>query len=365
MKSYTIKNEGTCSLEIETKCCNELIVNKNLYEELRKTKTLIDDHIHEWDKYKKKLNEYEYIYTSNNHYKNICKINPVSRSFFKMVEIIHDFNIDIHGNIACIAEAPGGFVESFLYHNKNNTISTIHGITLLSKDKKIPYWNPQLCKSPLLTIYSGKDKTGDIYNFSNSLDFIKKVGRHSCDIVTSDGGFDYSTDFNNQEKSSYKLILNEILITLNIQKKGGIFICKLFDLFYESTIKLLYILYLSYDKISFIKPKTSRPSNSEKYIVCQGYRGFNKDISNLLCKYKETDFLPIQLSDFFLDKITIFNQYFINEQIKCIQLIISNIKRKGYTRNINKQFIKNAVQWCETYNMPINTKCIYLHRTFG
>ena len=99
----------------------------------------------------------------------------------------------------------------------------------------------------------------------NVISFIKLCGKSNCQIVTGDGGFDYTTDFE-QELSSYKLFYSEIMIALNIQKKGCTFICKLFDLFYRSTLNLLFILYISYDSISFIKPSTSRQSNSEKYI---------------------------------------------------------------------------------------------------
>ena len=357
MKSFLIKNDNE-TLVINNNINEDTIINKELYELIQSTKSKIDNYINEWDKYKKNLNVYECIYTSNNSHKNICNINPVSRSFFKMIEIIKDFNIPVTGKISCIAEAPGGFIESFLYQNKG--ITSIHGITLLSRNKKIPYWNPQLCKEPLLNIHKGKDNTGDIYNFENSIHFINKVERGTCDIVTGDGGFDYSTDFNNQEKSSYKLILNEILIALNIQKKGGIFICKMFDLFYTSTLKLIYILYLSYEEVFFIKPLTSRPSNSEKYIICKGFKGYNKQISNILCINKENDILPIQISDIFLHKIKEYNLIFIKQQIHCINQILINIKNKSYNKYIDNKQVKIIIDWCKTYNMPINTNCIYL-----
>ena len=64
------------------------------------------------------------------------------------------------------------------------------------------------------------------------------------DLVTADGGFDYSTDYNKQELSSYKLIYSEIYIALNIQKDNGSFVLKVFDIFYHKTIQLIYLLYL-------------------------------------------------------------------------------------------------------------------------
>ena len=51
------------------------------------------------------------------------------------------------------------------------------------------------------------------------------------------------------------------MIALNIQQPGGTFVCKLFDMFYPSTQQLLFVLYLSYESITFIKPNTSRQSN--------------------------------------------------------------------------------------------------------
>ena len=61
-------------------------------------------------------------------------------------------------------------------------------------------------------------------------------------------------DYNQQELNSLCLIYSEIFMALNLQKKGGTFICKLFDLFLKETIQLLYILFLSYEEIILNKP---------------------------------------------------------------------------------------------------------------
>ena len=39
------------------------------------------------------------------------------------------------------------------------------------------------------------------------------------DLVTADGGFDFSIDFNQQEQMAGKLILTEILYAIIMQKK--------------------------------------------------------------------------------------------------------------------------------------------------
>ena len=46
---------------------------------------------------------------------------------------------------------------------------------------------------------------------------------------------------------------------------GGHFVCKLFDLFTPFSIGLVYLMYRIFNKVSIIKPVTSRPANSERY----------------------------------------------------------------------------------------------------
>ena len=58
--------------------------------------------------------------------------------------------------------------------------------------------------TPAGTISNGSDGTGDLYKLINVFSYIKTCGKNSCQIVTADGGFDYTSDFE-QELSSYKL----------------------------------------------------------------------------------------------------------------------------------------------------------------
>ena len=46
-----------------------------------------------------------------------------------------------------------------------------------------------------LELCEGYDKTGDIYKIINIFNFVNTVGKNSCDIVTADGGFDFTSDF--------------------------------------------------------------------------------------------------------------------------------------------------------------------------
>ena len=46
----------------------------------------------------------------------------------------------------------------------------------------------------------------------------------------------------------------------------------MFDIFTYFSIQLIYLLTIFYEKINIIKPVTSRPANSEKYIISCGFK---------------------------------------------------------------------------------------------
>ena len=355
MKSYKI--ECNCDLILSySNDYNNICINQDLLDNLCKVKGYIDRvDISKWEKFKKLNNKYEYIYTSSNKNKNMSNITPISRSYFKIHEIIKDFNIDKFNLSCCVAEGPGGFINCLL----DKGIKNIHGITLLTNDRKIPFWNNGLVNNPNVIINT-KHNTGNIYLKNNALEFIYNVKKHGLsDFVTSDGGFDYSSDFNKQELSSYKLIYCEIFIALNIQNEGGNFIIKVFDMFHHNTIQLLYLLYLSYEEVYIYKPTISRLSNSEKYIVCKGFKPFNKEIIDLLLTYYDNvNNLYIKVPDEFIKIINEYNNLFVQNQINYIKNIL-----KFNVRNINTRIIeqiKCSYDWCLKYEIPINHDCIYL-----
>ena len=70
----------------------------------------------------------------------------------------------------------------------------------------------------------------------------------------------------------YNMFMWQLCFALALQKKGGTFILKIFDIFTQATIDIIYILASLYKKVYIIKPCTSRTANSEKYIVCKDFK---------------------------------------------------------------------------------------------
>jgi 23S rRNA U2552 (ribose-2'-O)-methylase RlmE/FtsJ len=338
----------------------DLYILEYLRNELNSTKSKIDQYYTEWESIKKIIHDYEYVYYSSYRKKNISSVAPVSRSYFKFREIFYDFNMNIkYINTVCnLAEAPGGFIES-LIHLSNGKKINIYANSLLSNDKRIPMWNNKIKRFKINTLYGIKNN-GDICDFTNIISMIYRVGRNSCELVTGDGGFDYSSDYSNQEKNSLKLIRCEIFLALNIQKIGGNFICKIFDTFHIETIKLLYILNLAYEKVYLYKPRTSRNSNSEKYIVCLNYKKYDIKMINIMCHSIKNDKLNIHINKYFYNNLLRFICDYSIQQIKSINNGINMITNNKIDNKPTEKQIVLGKRWCKDYDIRINDRCIYL-----
>ena len=63
--------------------------------DIKYIKEKINEHSKDWDIYKKYTNPYEYIHSIiPNRKKSISKHKPLSRSYFKMIEILAIFDLD-------------------------------------------------------------------------------------------------------------------------------------------------------------------------------------------------------------------------------------------------------------------------------
>lgn len=345
----------------------------SLVESLKKNKNKINQIIDDWDKYKKYTNCYEFIHTQIPNTKiSISKYKPLSRSYFKMVEIINTFKLlnKYNNEIKTfhLAEGPGGFIEAIANMRKNKNDSYV-GITLINKNSTIPNWNK--CKDVMkkhknIAIEYGSDDTGDILSPDN-LSYCFQKYKNSMDIITADGGFDFSSDFNNQEKLACNLIFAEICFAILMQKKGGNFIIKFFDIFTLASVDMLYILSCFYTNIAITKPCTSRTANSEKYIVCENFKfddtsAYYDTFHNIFSWYDLKKvyigrLLNSVIPTIYLNKIKEVNYLFGQHQIENINTTIELILTKHSSDkidNLKKKNISRCIDWCSKNGIPYN-----------
>jgi len=353
---------------------NNRIISYSLSNYLNDIKKKIDCYENDWDIYKKFTNPFEYINTTIIK-KNLCisKLKPLSRSYYKMIEIIDIFHLldNMKGNIQSfhIAEGPGGFIEA-LVSRRNNFKDIYTGISLLDEkeDKNIPAWKKSkqfLDSNNNVYIENGVKNDGNILDINN-FDYIVNKYRNNIDFITGDGGFDFSEDFNNQENSMFQLLCAQICYAICLQKINGCFILKIFDCFSEKTVDLLYLLSSFYKTTYICKPQTSRYANSEKYVICKGFlfdnnKKYYLTVRNLFVNVLEnSDYNRIignMLPEFFINKIEEMNATFGLQQIETINNTMKLIENKNKSEKIDnliKNNIQKCIHWCTKHNIPYN-----------
>ncbi|XP_014206448.1 cap-specific mRNA (nucleoside-2'-O-)-methyltransferase 1 [Copidosoma floridanum] len=189
---------------------------------------------------------------------------------------------------ADVCAGPGGFSEYVLWRKKWRAKG--FGFTLKSEnDFKLHEFQAGPCET--FHPYYGVDDTGDVYQPKNQIalrDLImSQTNERGVHFMMADGGFSVEGQENIQEILSKQLYLCQCLVALMIVRTGGHFVTKVFDLFTPFSAGLVYILYRCFNQISIFKPNTSRPANSERYLICQGKRPNIDFITNYLFRANE------------------------------------------------------------------------------
>lgn len=353
------------------------ILNESLRHYLISIKKEIDKVYDKWDKYKRITNKYEYINTIVNHdfreisvNTSVCSYKPISRSYFKLIEILNIFNFDFpkQMNTFHLAEGPGGFIEAISNFRKNKNDS-YYGFTLMKRSNDVPKWGKIqdfLRNHKNIHLVYGPKHDGNLY-FKHNLDFFKQQYYNQFDFLTADGGFDYSVDFNKQEENSINLIFCEVLYALVLQKTNGSFVLKVFDCFHRQTIEILLLLTYFYKEVYVYKPNTSREANSEKYIICKGFQNHSNRVSiiNKLAKgfteIYENQLVSIfnhDMNSLYLSKVEEVNAIYGQQQIENILVTLNYIKENIISTNKDKvekikyMNLKKCIQWCRLNNQP-------------
>lgn len=369
-------NENDISLSYDESFTSEFIINTSLKEYLTNIKAEIDDVQGKWDIVKKVTNKYEYINSCvsveglKGVNTSVCAYKPISRSYFKMIEILNNFDFKFMklGAIKTfhLAEGPGGFIEA-ISRKRQNKNDVYYGMTLMDNDVDVPKWSKisNLMKEMQnIKLVFGPKNDGNLY-LKHNLDFICKHYENSMHFITGDGGFDYSIDFNKQEENSINLIYCEVLYTLIMQKSGGCFVLKVFDIFHRNTIEILSLLCYFYEKVHIYKPLTSREANSEKYIVCVNFkRKKNYDLIikklkhnfHLMKSKKIVSIFDYKMNSFFLNKIQEINAIYGQQQIENILCTINHVHdfQKEKISKMKQNNIEKCKKWCHEHKQPIN-----------
>ncbi|GAU98382.1 hypothetical protein RvY_09537 [Ramazzottius varieornatus] len=219
--------------------------------------------------------------------KNDPNVELGTNAWLKFWSILHDFSqlADVpHGGSTSVhlCEAPGAFVSA-LNHFLAVRKPTVHqewswlgsSLNPYASDSKEAIADDRLIKHTLKNWHFGADNIGDLRLPENQLSLVKAARSHGKKVllVTADGGIDCSDNPADQELSLSELKLAEVRTTLSLLDLGGNFVIKMFTFFRKKTCQLVQVLRICFSKVVFYKPSTSKPGNSEIYVICLGFKG--------------------------------------------------------------------------------------------
>ena len=180
-----------------------------------------------------------------------------SRAYHKLNEIFLSCAIDPPLVSVHLCEAPGGFVQS-------------------TSEFALPGWRWHAIsieggpdpRTNLLPMEKGTFSIADVYDEERCKEMLPERG--AC-IVTADGAFEM--DHSKMEEEHLPLLLSQTRIALHCIREGGTFVIKFFEGGEECTTRWIAWMTTLFETVGVIKPSSSRPTNSERYLVGRGFTG--------------------------------------------------------------------------------------------
>jgi len=181
-----------------------------------------------------------------------------ARSAFKLLQIDDEFKVLSNvKKVVDLCAAPGSWSQvlskRIYIPNKEDTEVKIVSVDLQDM-------------APIEGVIRVK---GDITKLSTAEEIISHFNGQLADLVVSDGAPDVTGLHDMDQYIQSQLILAALNITTHILRKGGNFIAKIFR---GKDISLMYSqLKIFFTDVTIVKPKSSRNSSLESFVLCQHY----------------------------------------------------------------------------------------------
>jgi hypothetical protein len=229
--------------------------------------------------------------------------HPITNSWMKLWEMIISMDLlpNKSNTVFCNAEMPGNFVYALICYSNTREKELIwyasslypEGAGTLTDRYKM------LERFPERWIMS-KEHKGNVL-VKEDVNYIEKkieslTNRKGVDLYTSDIGTEKKDEeeYIHEERDYLPLHMGQILCGLITLKNGGNMVIKQFGFTMPETIVLIGKLANMFDTCVVFKPTTSKPCNSESYLICKGY---HKEVAGeLIRELRENKLLDTSLS---------------------------------------------------------------------
>ncbi|XP_030625212.1 tRNA (cytidine(32)/guanosine(34)-2'-O)-methyltransferase [Chanos chanos] len=208
-----------------------------------------------------------------------------ARSAFKLLQLDEEFNLFKGVSRAVdLCAAPGSWSQVLSRKLRNGKEK--------SEDVKIVAVDLQ-AMAPLPGVTQIQ---GDITKISTAQEIIRHFEGQSADLVVCDGAPDVTGLHDVDEYIQAQLLLAALNITTHVLKPGGNFVAKIFR---GKDVTLLYSqLKIFFSTVTCAKPRSSRNSSIEAFVVCQNYsppEGYVPNMSNPLLDHSyDVDFNQLE-----------------------------------------------------------------------
>ena len=189
---------------------------------------------------------------------------PVSRAYFKLVEILRTCAIRVSNRSLHICEAPGGFAQAVMGDTSCKDI-----IVMSRKCGGAAHFAPAIMRDARVCVLNDLPCASDLLHKAVRDEVVRSAA--GSDLVTADGAIDNDAQPEIAEAMTASLIFHQIDTAIRAQKTGGSFVLKVFGMALQLTRECIAILTTCYETVSIVKPFTSRAVNDERYIVCQNF----------------------------------------------------------------------------------------------
>ncbi len=341
---------------------SKALVDIKQFKQLLETKEKIPHCIH-WDKWSKLTNPYDRV-------QHLAK-NKNTKDYYKFFEIFKYYNIardsPENGSSAHMGESSLNSAKALTHFMpKISWYSNVEKILTNGVNNSQSNLN-KILKSDSENVRDENGFSRLIYSDINlsiidNLKFFREtIGK--VDIITGDCTTDTKHDPINQEQLGFYLLFSQIITALHMQSINGHFVIKIFDTITRPSCQLIYYLTNFYDTVSIIKPRCSRYTNSEKFMVAKKFKGITneelKKLDKLLNNWEPDKYLrtmgisipeEIEKQFFNYNGVLINNQFnYIEKTIKC-NYSDDDIPEKQLEAFQNK----NALLFCTNFGIPIN-----------
>ena len=194
-----------------------------------------------------------------------------ARSAFKLIQIDESFHLFKENvkNVVDLCAAPGSWSQVL---SRKLYLPTLNKIEKREEDVNTTNKPPKIVAvdlQPMAPIEGVVCIQGDITNVDCMRQIISEFEGEKADLIVGDGAPDVTGLHDLDEFMQAQLILAGLKVCAHVLKEGGTYVAKIFR---GKDIGLLYNqLKCFFPKVTCAKPKSSRNSSIEAFVVCENY----------------------------------------------------------------------------------------------